>query len=218
MNRLLFQKTGRAIYISHLDTMAMFPRVFLRAGLPIKFTQGMSPHAYVSIALPLSVGISSECELLDFTLETDIALETLPERLNPYFPAGIRALEAYDSNRKVKELRYLRCELTMEYDRGLPANAPDALEELFRREALTVEKKTKKGMADTDIMPMIEKLDVEKISQQELCLHTVISAQNPALNPQLLVRAVERYLPDCTPDFAKAHRLEVYDQDLRVFR
>ena len=47
MNRLLFEKTGKAIYISHLDTMAMFPRVFLRAGLHVKFTQGMNPHAYV---------------------------------------------------------------------------------------------------------------------------------------------------------------------------
>ena len=32
MNRLLFEKTGKAIYISHLDTMALFPRVFVVLG------------------------------------------------------------------------------------------------------------------------------------------------------------------------------------------
>ena len=89
MNRLLFEKTGKAIYISHLDTMALFPRIFLRAGLHLKFTQGMSPHAYVSIALPLSVGMSSQCEILDFTLEEEgVELSSLPERLNPYFPGA----------------------------------------------------------------------------------------------------------------------------------
>ena len=50
MNRLLFEKTGKAIYISHLDTMALFPRGFLRAGLHVKFTQGMSPHAESQIS------------------------------------------------------------------------------------------------------------------------------------------------------------------------
>ena len=128
MNRLLFEKTGKAIYISHLDTMAMFPRVFLRAGLHIKFTQGMSPHAYVSVALPLSVGMSSRCEILDFTLEEDdVPLESLPERLNPYFPAGIRVLSAYDSSRKIKELRYLQCNVRLEYDGGAGDEVRDTL-------------------------------------------------------------------------------------------
>ena len=68
-NRLLFSKTGRACYISHLDLMATFQRVFLRAGVPIWQTQGFNKHAYVSIALPLSVGYSSDCEILEFNLD-----------------------------------------------------------------------------------------------------------------------------------------------------
>ena len=219
MNRLLFEKTGEAIYISHLDLMAMFPRIFLRAGLHVKFTQGMSPHAYVSIALPLSVGASSRCELLDFTLEEEnVEIASLPQRLNPYFPAGIRVLAAYDSPRKVKELRYLQCELTLEYDRGYAAETVTALEELFARPALMVEKKTKKGMAETDIRPMILEMAVQPLNANEIRLETVICAQNPALNPQYLIQAIERYLPDCAPDFARAHRVEVFDEARSVFR
>ena len=219
MNRLLFEKTGRAIYLSHLDTMALFPRIFLRAGLHIKFTQGMSPHAYVSIALPLSVGMRSRCEILDFTLEEEnVPLDSLPDRLNPCFPAGFRVLEAYDSPRKVKELKYLRCELTLEYDNGISDEGMAEVAAIFRRESLMVEKKTKKGLAETDILPMIREMDVTRFSSQELLLRTVICAQNPALNPQLLVRALERHLPALAPDFAKAHRVEVYDEDMRIFR
>ena len=219
MNRLLFEKTGKAIYISHLDTMALFPRVFLRAGLHVKFTQGMSPHAYVSIALPLSVGMSSQCEILDFTLEeVGVALETLPERLNPYFPAGIRVLKAYDSPEKAKNLRYLHCNVRLEYDHGATEEMLDQLKKLFARESILVEKKTKKGMAETDIKPMIQTLGVSRISTQELELQGVICAQNPSLNPQYLIRAIERHAPDCVPDFSWAHRLEVYDENMRVFR
>ncbi len=219
MNRLLFEKTGKAIYISHLDTMALFPRVFLRAGLHVKFTQGMSPHAYVSIALPLSVGMSSQCEILDFTLEEDgVELASLPQRLNSCFPAGIRVLSAYDSPRKVKELSFLRCQVNLEYDDGVSERQEAQLRELFAQECILVEKKTKKGMAETDIRPMIRSMEVRRLNRQELQLDGVICAQNPALNPQYLTKAVERYLPECVPSFSKAHRVEIYDGDMQVFR
>lgn len=219
MNRLLFEKTGKAIYISHLDTMAMFPRIFLRAGMHVKFTQGMSPHAYVSIALPLSVGMSSQCEILDFTLEEEgIALERLPELLNPYFPAGIRVLAAYDSLEKVKNLRYLRCQIHLEYDGGAGDETAEALRGLFSCNEIFVEKKTKKGMVETDIRPMIRTMEVQRLSAQELLLETVICAQEPSLNPQYLTKAIERYTPACAPDFSWAHRVEVFDGEMRVFR
>ncbi len=219
MNRLLFEKTGKAIYISHLDTMAMFPRVFLRAGLHIKFTQGMSPHAYVSVALPLSVGMFSRCEILDFTLEEEqVALESLPELLNPYFPAGIRVLSAYDSDRKIKELRYLQCNVRLEYDNGAGDEVRERLNALFQRKELPVEKRSKKGITEVDIKPMISAMGVSRISEQELELQGVIAAQNPALNPQLLLQAIERYAPECKPDFSYATRVEVYDEDGRIFR
>lgn len=219
MNRLLFEKTGKAIYISHLDTMAMFPRIFLRAGLHVKFTQGMSPHAYVSIPLPLSVGVSSQCEILDFTLiEEDVPMEKLPDMLNPYFPAGIRVLKAYDSDQKAKNIKYLHYNIRLEYDEGIDEAGEQKLKDFFTEPSIMVEKKTKKGMVETDIKPMIQSLSVSRISSQELEISTVLCAQNPALNPQYLIGAIERYLPELTPDFYRAHRLELYDADMCVFR
>lgn len=219
MNRLLFEKTGKAIYISHLDTMAMFPRIFLRAGLHVKFTQGMSPHAYVSIALPLSVGMGSRCEILDFTLEEEgVELSTLPELLNPCFPEGIQVLAAYDSPRKVKELTHLLCQVNLEYDGGADDGVMEKLRAVFDRETILVEKKTKKGMAETDIRPMIKTMAVSRVSEKELRLETLICAQNPALNPQYLMEAIRRYAPDCVPDFSRADRLEVFDENGTIFR
>lgn len=219
MNRLLFEKNGKAIYISHLDLMAMFPRIFQRAGLHLKFTQGMSPRAYVSIALPLSLGVSSQCELLDFELLDDnVPIETLPELLNPFFPAGIRIISAYESDKKPKNLKYLQYSIRLEYDNGVGDGQLEKLRQLFDRREIVIEKKSKKGMTDTDIKPMIENLYIARISEQELEIQAMLCAQNPSLNPQYLIAAVERYLPDCVPDFYHSHRVEIYDENMTVFR
>ena len=81
-----------------------------------------------------------------------------------------------------------------------------------------MEKKSKKGMVETDIKPMISTMGVSRISPQELELQGIICAQNPALNPQLLINAIGRYLPECMPDFWWAKRMEVYDEEGRIFR
>ena len=83
MTRLLFEKRGDAVYLSHLDLMRVFQRAFKRAGILLWHSQGFSPRAYVSIALPLPVGMESRCEILDFEIEDgSVELSGLPARLN----------------------------------------------------------------------------------------------------------------------------------------
>ena len=59
--RLLFTKEAQASYISHLDTMRTFQRVFPRAELHLKHSNGFHPHPIISIVLPLPVGQSLDC-------------------------------------------------------------------------------------------------------------------------------------------------------------
>ena len=93
MPRALFEKTGNAIYISHLDLMRVFQRAFKRAGLLLTHTQGFSPRPSVSIALPMSVGVESRCELLDFDLDGEmISNEEIMARLNNVLIEGVRVL------------------------------------------------------------------------------------------------------------------------------
>ena len=219
MNRLLFEKTGEAVYLSHLDLMRVFQRAFKRADIMIWHSQGYSPRAYVSIALPLPVGMASRCEILDFDVEDgSVELAALPERLNAVLPAGIRVLQAYESSRKIKHLVYLAADVTLEYDRGVPQGAADAVQALFTRPEVLVHKRTKRGEADVDIIPGIRSVRPEQISPQELVLHAVVTAMDPALNPLLLAEAVRVHLPEAALDFARAARCEVYDADMQVFR
>ena len=136
--RLRFEKTGRAVYISHLDLMAVMQRAFARADLPLKFSEGFNPHPQISILLPLSVGTASICELMDFRLLEERDLKTLPDRLTAVLPDGIRALEAYESVRKSAQLKWLDIEGMLEYDTVKPM--ADKLDAFFSRPELTIEK------------------------------------------------------------------------------
>ena len=220
MNRLLFEKTGDAVYLSHLDLMRIFQRAFRRADILIWHSQGFSPRAYVSIALPLSVGVASRCEILDFDIEDgSVDLAALPELLNRTMPAGLRVLQAYESAVKIKHLTYLQSELVLEYDNGIPSGAEAALAALFAQNELLVEKRSKKGgMVDVDLKPLLRSLSLHALSPQELCIDCLASAQNPGMNPQLLVSAVSRHLPALTPDFARIRRIEIFDEQMEVFR
>lgn len=219
MPRILFEKTGSAVWMSHLDLMRLFQRAFQRAKLPLKHTQGYNPRPSVSIALPLSVGVDSTCELLDFDLDgVTVACEEITERLNQALVSGVTVHKTYENGRKLRDLALLDCKVTLEYDRGVPEGAADAIRGLFVRETLVVSKKTKNGMQDQDIIPMIRKMDIAQTENGILVLHARICCQNPTLNPAQMVAAVNLYLPDYAPDFTKCSRIEILDGQEEVFR
>lgn len=219
MPRLLFEKTGNAVWISHLDLMRLFQRAFQRAKLPLKHTQGFNPRPSVSIALPLSVGVDSACELLDFSLDgVSVPCEKITERLNKTLVSGVRVRKTYEDGRKLRDLALLDCTVTMKYDRGVPADAETAISELFHRQSVTVAKKTKNGMQEQDIIPMIRKLDAVRLNEKTLELQARVCCQNPTLNPAQLVAAIDLYLPEIAPDFTKCSRLELYDAQEEIFR
>ena len=129
--RLLFTKEGRAVYISHLDLLRTFQRVFLRQGLVLRHSQGFHPHPMISFALPLSVGQSSVCEVLDFEVNEDMDGTGLPEALNQFMPEGIRATDCYIPVRPVRDLARLHCKVEFLYDNGVPAGAAENIRALF---------------------------------------------------------------------------------------
>ena len=220
MPRILFEKKGNAVWISHLDLMRLFQRAFKRAGLPLTHTQGFNPRPSVSIALPLSVGVESSCELLDFDLDGDkVANRIVRGKLNDYLVPGVRVIKVYDNMQKIKHLAYLDTVVTLEYDGGVPENCAEQIRELFAGEEVLVEKKTKAGdIVDQNIIPMIKSMDVQQRDENTVSLHARVCCQNPTLNPMQLHAAVVRHLPELTPNFAKSERIEIFDVEGNIFR
>lgn len=215
MRRMLFEKTGTAIWMSHLDTMRLMQRAFRRAGVLLHHSQGFTPHAYVSLPLPLSVGMESLCEIMEY--EIDEELNITAEGMNKVMPVGVRVLAVYESSVKAKHITYLQAELRLFYENGVPENAANDIAALLSGETLMVEKRSKRGIEETDIRPLIRNCELVH-GEKELKLVCTVCAQNPSLNPQLIVTAIETHLPQHKPDYFRCRRLEIFDEEGKVFR
>ena len=197
--RMKFIKEEQAAWISHLDLMRTFQRCFPRTELEIKHTQGYHPHPIISIVLPLPVGQSSQCELLDFEVTQQSDGSGIAEKLNTGMPAGIRVLKCYEVTRPVRELYALQADVTLEYDNGVPAGAAEAIHGLLHRESLIIEKRTKrKAMADVDIRPMLGQINCPVLALNgtkdiQVCHESNLDAIREGLpsNPKNSVLSVE---------------------------
>lgn len=215
--RLRFTKTGRAVYISHLDLMHTMQRAFFRAGCELKYSEGFNPHPQISIALPLSVGTASLCEIMDFKLNGETDLTELPARLTAVMPEGISVLEAYEQRRKNAEIKWLQVEGLFEYDERDAAAMAAALERFFSQGQIVIEKRTKRSMGETDIRPAIKSIAFTPCDEG-VKVEALISAQEPTLNPELLVDALRQKQGEIAPDFARFTRIEIFDKNMEVFR
>jgi radical SAM-linked protein len=215
--RLRFSKTGRAVYISHLDLLRTMQRAFLRAELPIRYSEGFNPHAQLFFALPLSVGTASLCELMDFRLRAFMSLPEIPFRLNRVLPEGVKILEAYEWENKFGQIKWLDVDGVFEYDASPTAETLQGLMDFFARERIIISKKTKRGTGEADIAPDIRNISFDTEGDR-VRLKALVSAQEPTLKPELLSAALGQLAPELRPDFAAFTRTQLYDAALHVFR
>lgn len=215
--RIRFTKTGRAVYISHLDLMRTMQRAFFRADIPLRYSEGFNPHAQIVFALPLSVGASSVCELMDFRLREFMDPSTVIYRLNRSLPEGLSVQEVYEPERKFKEIKWLDVDGRFEYDHRPPAQLLPQLMDFFARDSIVIERKTKSGMGTMDIAPALRSVSLDA-GAGGLDVKALISAQEPTLNPEHLVTALRQLAPELCPDHAFFRRVQAYDAEMTPFR
>lgn len=219
--RILFAKEGTARYISHLDLMHTMERAFLRAGITIRHTAGFHPHPYVSIPLPLPLFFSSQCELLEFGLVEGSTLEALPAQMNRVLPAGIRVLDCYDGGLPFRKLAFVRYDITLEFAGDLAQEGAEAFRSLLGRESFVVEKRSKKaksGFTQVDVIPLIEAVEAVEAQGDTLRLTLLLKAQNPGLNPDVLLQGFKSEYPQLPIVYSACHRREILDDDKQIYR
>ena len=90
--RVFFKKFAECRYISHLDLNRVMLRAVGKSRLNVWRTEGFNQHAYITFALPLSLGFSSERESMDFRLlDDEMDLSLIPDMLNACLPQGIES-------------------------------------------------------------------------------------------------------------------------------
>ncbi len=155
--RITFSKTGALKYIGHLDLQTLWERAARRAGLPLAYSKGFHPQAKINFASALPLGFSSHAEVMDMRLQSDVALDELPSRLQSALPAGITVLgvESVDEGEPALQMQVQ----SAEYDvTPLPAVNRAELREKIERVLAVAELPRVRRDKPYDLRPLIHEL------------------------------------------------------------
>src|SRR5919205_2194483 len=95
--RVRYAKRGRARFASHRDFGRAFERALRRAGVPMAYSSGFSPHPRISYANAAPTGAASEAEYLEIALAAHRSPERLREALDAALPPGLDVLEIVEA-------------------------------------------------------------------------------------------------------------------------
>lgn len=204
---LIYEKTDRAKYVSHLDFVRMFGRAIRRAKLPVAFSEGFNPHPLLGFALPLSVGYTSECEILEITFTEEISPKEVMDRLNTALPEGVKITGAHEGKSRMKALDNA---LYIVY----PEKTPDTIAEFLSNKEILIEKKTKSGIRETDIRPDIKDIKVY-LNRIEM---TLSAGSRANLKPEVVINAMNKYIPGYKSGECEYHRKEIYTKDMEIIK
>jgi len=202
---LRYEKTEKTKYVSHLDFVRMFGRALRRAHLPMAYSEGFNPHPLLGFALPLSVGYTSECEILEIALTEEIAPEKIMERLNNVLPDGVKILSAHEGKSNMKKLDIALYQV-------FPEKTPPGIADFLSMEQILIEKKTKSGIKETDIRPDIKDIKVT-LGKIEMMLSAGSRAN---LKPEVVIAAMNKYIAGYNSGDCKYHRKQIFDNDMNV--
>ena len=212
--RIKFEKREEVKYIGHLDTMRTFTRCIKRTELPIKFSSGFNPRVQLSFALPLAVGVTSECEFFDLELNGDVETDFVISELTKTMPTGFKILTC-EKFEKVKSLMSLvkeaKYEINLDVNTDELENKVEEIKNLFSQEVIEITKEGKGGKEETkDIKPMIIDFIVEEINYRAIRLTIHCSAgSKDNLNPNYILQAVKTLLGEEVLEDYDIHRKEL---------
>lgn len=192
--RATFSKLDRAKYISHLDLNRTMQRALKRAGIPVWYTEGFNPHAYIMFPLALSLGVESKCEIMDIGITEEISFDEIKKRLNDVLPEGLKIYNVALQEKKHTEIAFseYKISLSSEYNGTEFCKKFDAFLNL---EKIEIEKKTKKkGISLIDIKPFINPIS-KNISDDTLIIKLRLPAGTQTnINPTLVLDAFQAYI------------------------
>ena len=199
--RATFEKRRRAKYISHLDLMRCMQRAFKRAGVPIWYTEGFNPHAYLMFPLALSLGCESGCECMDFRIDGEMSMQEAMERLNRVLPPDLQILSVAEPVHKHTDITAADYAVTIDCAEDTAAEAlRQSWDTFFAQPEILVEKKTKRGTAQVDLKSQAQLLGADTL-ENAVRLHLRMPAGTSVnVNPSLLTDAFLAWLLENAAD------------------
>ena len=212
--RVKFSKTGMAKYISHLDLLRCFTRAIMRSALPVEYSQGFNPHQKMTFALPLPVGVTSECEYVDISFEDGkVSDEEIKERLDKNLPPDINVISVGDLVSRASDIVCAEYIVKLHSDKEI-----DKLwvRDFFAQDEIIVMKKTKKKIdKPINLLEYVRAWEIIEAGDETMTLRLVLDAGGERnIKPDMVIGAFCKNYPSVCADEAEIHRKGVFCKSL----
>lgn len=159
--RAVFEKSGRAVFISHLDLMRTMQRAVKRSGIPVWYTQGFNPRIYLNFPLALSLGVTGRNEFMDFAVVEPVDFADVRDKLNAVMPGGLKILDVAEPVFENKDIGFAEYTIIF-YSAADPSETLSQLNKMLAEDKIEADRHSKKkGTVRTDIKPHINILGTE---------------------------------------------------------
>src|SRR5208282_2828171 len=195
-----YAKRGRMRFASHRDIARAIERGVRRAGLPVAFSAGFSPHPKISYAGGAPTGTASEAEYLEIALTSAYPAPGVRDRLDAALPDGIdviEVLELTDAPGGAGALRLEGSQWRVVLPGVTPGEAARAVQAFLAAESIVVERLTSKGTRQLDARAAVVTLELDRRAEQEpdagrVTLRMAVRHLTPAVRPDDVLAALSK--------------------------
>lgn len=184
-----FSRGKELKYLSHLDMLRFWERILRRTHLPMTYTQGFNPRQRFSLAIPLSVGMTSEAEYMDLYLDKMMKPEEIKQSLTALLPYGILLQEVRLSPYKDPSAAMAAL---IEYEiilKGVKQDVGQSIKKFVDAVEVKIMKTNKKGTKEVDIRPRVKLLELKKSGDDIVLAMKLTTGQAGSVKPEEVVKA-----------------------------
>lgn len=104
---IFFKINGLLRFLSHQETARMFKRAISRSGISLEYSVGFNPHPKISLPLPRSVSMASDCEMIQIMVSAGLdgqvpTAQSISDALSAQMPREASIIEVKVYEGKVK--------------------------------------------------------------------------------------------------------------------
>lgn len=191
--RITFARGPELKFITHLDMMRFWERALRRAGVPLAYSEGFSPHPQISLAAPLAVGTTSDAELMDVFLSEAMAPQELIRLVMQKVPAGVRIVSAQEVGMGLPALQadVRFAEYVVDVEGVSEDAARHAVERFLAAETLPWEHKRQDETRSYDIRAQVAELGIAQVEGERVTLRMRLKNDNTGSGrPEQVVAAL----------------------------
>ena len=191
-----YAKRGRMRFASHRDIARAIERGVRKAGLPVAYSAGFSPHPKISYAGGAPTGSASEAEYLEIALTGVCAGPDVRDRLDAALPDGIDVIEVLElAPGGSGALRLEASQWQVTLPGVTPGEAARAVQAFLATDHVEVERLTSKGLRRLDARAAVVTLELDRRAAQDsdagcATLRMVVRHLTPAVRPDDVLAAL----------------------------